>query len=207
MAGPHGQCLCLSGTQLSPRNVVSASLPRGREEGKLARVGCCTGTYSSTTSPAFHLAVASRGGYIHSTFPGEGARCCSQDGQVCGAPDSCKEDVHKSTVSELVWAAVGSDTETVCASMSLGDRQPAHHILSRSMGPFPRVHPPIRPSPLLVLVGYLLLIYISLAILSCFPWMQCVGAVLVDLHKPLVLFRVLSLRRHLPQGCTLQQHL
>lgn len=87
--------------------------------------------------------------------------------------------------------------------LTLGVLQPPCHIPSRCMGLTPRTHPPND----LMGHGGLPATHLRLSgdpCLLCFLWMQCVVSVLVVLHKPLVLFQVLSLLRHLPQEYTLQ---
>lgn len=61
----------------------------------------------------------------------------------CAAPRATarRTSTRRCFVSERACAALGADTETVCASLPLGDLQPPHYIPSRSMGSPPRIHP------------------------------------------------------------------
>lgn len=98
------------------------------------------------------------------------------NGQVCGPPDGCKEDVHKGVFRELMGAGCrwGGHGNCVRALTHLGVLQPPRHIPSRSMGLTPRTHPPNA----LMSHGGLPATHLRLSgdpCLLCFLWMQCVS--------------------------------
>lgn len=210
-AGPHGQCLWISDTQISSRNAVSGSLSR-REEGKVARGGCCTVRHPPVRSPHHQpSAWLLRREGVTSTRPclarGGGAPDAAARMGKCAGPRALasRMPTREYFVGQRAWAAVEADADNVCArSLSLGVLQPSPHISSRSLGPALCTHP---PDALAGLGALLQRTHISRAILACFPRMQCVVSAQVTSTRALGLSRVLLLCRHLPQECTLQYRL
>lgn len=187
--------------------MVHGSLPRG-EEGKLARGGCCNLQHlfvHHTTSLPLGCCVA-RG--LHPlTLPGEGRQMLQPGMGKCAGPrDGCKEDAHKGVFRELMGAGCrwGGHGNCVCSHSPRRLTTTTSHPVT-IYGPN-STHPSTQcpDEPWWVTCYSSTSLWRSLLALLSMDAM-CVSA-LVDLHKPLVLFQALSLLRHLPQECTLQEY-
>lgn len=125
------------------------------------------------------------------------------NGQVCGPADVCEEDAHKGVFRELMGAGCrwgyGS---CVCSCSPRRPTTTTSHPVT-IYGPN-STHPSAQCSYEPWWVTCYSYTSLRRSLLALLSMVQCVVSALVDLHKPLVLFQVLSLLRHLPQECTLQ---
>lgn len=123
---------------------------------------------------------------------------------MCGPLDGCK-DAHKGVFRELTSAGCrwGKYGNCVCSSSPRASYN--HHVTSRH-DLWAQLHATIHP--MLLRAMWWVACYSSASLrrslLALLSMVQCVVSALVELHKTLVLFQVLSLPRHLPQECTLQ---